>query len=45
MLRELFSDVRMLAGELDLMNPVSRRVWRVLRIDGQPSRYRSQPAA
>ncbi|MBO9521281.1 MAG: diiron oxygenase [Nocardioidaceae bacterium] len=45
MLRELFSDVRMLAEELGLMNPVSRRVWKALRIDGRPSRYRSQPAA
>ncbi|WP_310963242.1 AurF N-oxygenase family protein [Nocardioides terrisoli] len=45
LLRELFSDVRMLAEELDLMNPVSRRVWRLLRIDGRPARYRSEPAA
>ncbi len=45
MLREVFADVRMLAEQLDLMNPVSRRVWRALGIDGRASRYRSEPAA
>ena len=45
MLRDLFADVRALAEELDLMNSVSRRVWRALKIDGAPSRFRSQPAA
>ncbi|MGH3412098.1 MAG: AurF N-oxygenase family protein [Marmoricola sp.] len=44
-LRDLFSDVRMLAEDLGLMNRVSRRVWRRLRIDGRPSRFRSEPAA
>ena len=34
-----------LAHELGLMNPVSRRVWKALRIDGRPSRFRSEPAA
>ena len=31
MLRDLFGDVRMLADNAGLMNPVSRRVWRLLR--------------
>lgn len=45
MLSEVFADVRMLAAELDLMNPVSRRVWKALKIDGRPSRFRGEPAA
>jgi hypothetical protein len=44
MLRDLFGDVRMLADNAGLMNPVSRRTWRLLRIDGRPSRFRSEPA-
>ncbi|NLU69823.1 diiron oxygenase [Streptomyces sp. HNM0574] len=45
MLRDLFADVRMLAEDTGLMNPVSRRVWKLLRIDGRASRYRGQPAS
>jgi hypothetical protein len=44
MLRDLFGDVRMLAGNAGLMNAFSRRVWRLLGIDGRPSRFRSEPA-
>lgn len=44
MLRDLFGDVRALAEETGLMNPVSRRVWKLLGIAGAPSRYRSEPA-
>ena len=44
-LRDLFGDVRMLADETGIMNPVSRRVWRALGIDGRSSRFRSQPAS
>jgi hypothetical protein len=44
MLRDLFGDVRMLADNAGLMNAFSRRVWRLLRIDGRPSRFRSEPA-
>ncbi|MCL2582578.1 MAG: diiron oxygenase [Streptosporangiales bacterium] len=44
MLRDLFADVRMLAEEAGLMNPVSRRVWKALGIDGRPSRFRAEPA-
>ncbi|MDT9592525.1 diiron oxygenase [Nocardioides zeae] len=43
-LSELFSDVRMLAEESGLMNPVARRVWKALGIHGRASRYRSEPA-
>jgi hypothetical protein len=43
LLRGVFADPRMLAEELGLMNPVSRRVWRLLKIDGRPSRFRSEP--
>ena len=43
-LREVFADVRMLAEEAGLMTRLSRRVWRWLKIDGRPNRYRSEPA-
>jgi hypothetical protein len=39
-----FADVRALADEIGLMNPVSRQVWKLLKIDGRPSRYRSEPS-
>ena len=44
MLRDLFADVRALADRMGLMNPVSRRVWKALGIDGRPARFRSEPA-
>lgn len=44
-LRDLFGDVRMLAESTGMMNPVSRRVWRAMGIDGRPSRFRSEPAS
>ena len=44
-LRDLFGDVRMLAETTGMMNPVSRRIWRALGIDGRPSRFRSEPAS
>lgn len=40
---EYFGDVRMLANELELMNPVSRRVWKKLGIAGEESRFRGDP--
>lgn len=43
LLRDTFGDVRMLAEELELMNPISRRVWQALGIGGRPSRFRSEP--
>ncbi|MCV7280660.1 diiron oxygenase [Mycolicibacterium flavescens] len=43
-LRDMFGDVRMLCHETGLMNPFARLVWRLCKIDGRPSRYRSEPA-
>lgn len=43
MLRDIFADVRSLAEETGLMNPVSRRLWKALGIGGPPARYRSAP--
>ena len=42
-LRNVFGDVRMLADQCGLMNPVSKALWKVLGIGGRPSRYRSEP--
>ncbi|MFD6389130.1 diiron oxygenase [Nocardia sp. NPDC060259] len=38
-----FGDMRALADELGLMNPVTKRLWKVLKIDGGHARYRSEP--
>ncbi|BDT88816.1 diiron oxygenase [Nocardia cyriacigeorgica] len=38
-----FGDVRMLAEEIGVLNPVSRKLWRVLGIDGRASRHRGEP--
>ncbi len=43
LLHELFSDVRMLAEDIGLMNKASRPLWRALRIDGRPARFRGEP--
>ena len=43
MLRDMFGDVRMLCYDVGLMSPVARLVWRICKIDGRPSRYRSEP--
>jgi hypothetical protein len=42
-LRDLFGDVRMLATDIGLMNPISRAVWKLCKIDGKPARYRGEP--
>ncbi|MGE0220864.1 AurF N-oxygenase family protein, partial [Mycolicibacterium sp.] len=42
-LRDMFGDVRMLCHETGLMNPLARLMWRICKIDGPPSRYRSEP--
>ncbi|WP_067832169.1 AurF N-oxygenase family protein [Actinomadura kijaniata] len=42
-LRAYFGDVRTLAEELGLMNAASRRLWKRLGIDGDASRFRSEP--
>lgn len=44
MLSEVFADVRMLAEESGLMTRSSRRMWRWLKIDGRPARFRSEPS-
>lgn len=43
MLRDMFGDVRMLAHDTGLMNPLAKIMWRICRINGAPSRYRSEP--
>lgn len=43
-LADCFGDVRALADEIGLVNPVSRRIWKQLGIWGDVSRYRSEPA-
>ncbi|EFD16609.1 LOW QUALITY PROTEIN: conserved hypothetical protein, partial [Mycobacterium tuberculosis CPHL_A] len=40
---DMFADARMLAHDTGLMNPIARLVWRLCKIDGKPSRYRSEP--
>jgi hypothetical protein len=42
-LSSYFGDMRALATELGLMNPVTRRLWHVLGIGGKPARYRGEP--
>jgi hypothetical protein len=38
-----FGDMRALATELGFMNPLTRRLWKLCGIDGEPSRYRGEP--
>ncbi|NNH68795.1 diiron oxygenase [Nocardia uniformis] len=38
-----FGDMRKLAGDLGLMNAATKPLWSLLRIGGEPSRYRSEP--
>ncbi|WP_327147901.1 AurF N-oxygenase family protein [Nocardia sp. NBC_01329] len=40
---DYFGDVRALAAEIGLMNPIAKRVWKALGIDGHSTRYRSEP--
>lgn len=40
---DFFADVRTLAAEIGLINQISRRVWKLLGIDGPTIRYRSEP--
>jgi hypothetical protein len=42
-LRNMFGDIRMLCDELGLMNPFALMMWRMCRINGPASRYRSEP--
>jgi hypothetical protein len=43
MLRDMFGDVRMLCRDAGLMNPLAKLMWRICKIDGKASRYRSEP--
>src|ERR1700737_4812290 len=43
MLRDMFADVRMLCYDTGLMNPLAKLMWRICKISGRPSRYRSEP--
>jgi len=43
LLRDMFGDVRMLCYDTGLINPLAMIVWRVCKIEGKPSRYRSEP--
>jgi para-aminobenzoate N-oxygenase AurF len=43
MLRDMFGDVRMLCHDTGLINPFAKLVWRICKIDGRPSRFRSEP--
>jgi hypothetical protein len=43
-LRDLFADVRMLAEETGLMTRAAKVLWRLCKIDGRASRYRSEPS-
>jgi hypothetical protein len=42
-LREMYCDVRMLCDDVGLMNPFALLLWRICKINGQPSRYRGEP--
>ena len=42
-LRDMFGDVRMLCHETGLMNPLAKLIWRICKINGDASRYRSEP--
>jgi hypothetical protein len=45
LLRDLFGDVRLLADNLGIRKGPARLVWKMLHIDGRPSRHRSQVAS
>lgn len=38
-----FGDMRALASDLGLMNRFTRRLWKLMGIDGEPSRFRGEP--
>jgi P-aminobenzoate N-oxygenase AurF len=42
-LRDMYGDVRMLCEDVGLMNPLALLVWRICKLNGQPSRYRGEP--
>ncbi|MBO0843026.1 MAG: diiron oxygenase [Nocardioides sp.] len=44
LLRDLFSDVRMLADSLGIRTPPAKVLWKLMGIDGRSSRFRSEPS-
>ncbi|MEV0357787.1 diiron oxygenase [Nocardia sp. NPDC050697] len=40
---DYFGDVRMLAEKIGMMNPISRRLWKALGMNGHVTRFRSEP--
>lgn len=44
-LRDLFGDVRLLADNLGIRRGAAKLLWRMLKIDGRPSRHRSEVAS
>jgi hypothetical protein len=42
-LRDMYGDVRLLCDVVGLMNPLALLLWRMCRINGEPSRYRGEP--
>jgi P-aminobenzoate N-oxygenase AurF len=42
-LRDMYGDVRKLCDDVGLMNPFALLLWRICKINGQPSRYRGEP--
>ena len=45
LLRDLFGDVRLLADNLGIRKGPAKLVWKALKIDGRPSRHRSEVAS
>ncbi|HUM00170.1 MAG TPA: diiron oxygenase, partial [Mycobacterium sp.] len=43
MLQDMFADVRMLCENTGMMTRPAKLMWRICKIDGPPSRYRSEP--
>jgi hypothetical protein len=42
-LRDMYGDIRMLCDAVGLMNPFAMLLWRICKLDGDPSRYRGEP--
>jgi len=45
LLRDLFSDVRMLADNLGIRKGPAKLLWKAMKIDGRPARFRAEPSA
>jgi hypothetical protein len=42
-LRDMYGDIRMLCDAVGLMNPFAMLLWRICKLNGDPSRYRGEP--